>query len=58
MEKIKFQFLLILLSSILLTQIYCKLEKEKVVIAINCGGPKHTDSDGIEYMKVKINKLK
>lgn len=46
---IAFKFLLICLS---VTMTFCKLDKEKVVIAINCGGPEFTDSDGVEYIKV------
>ena len=59
MEKVKIIFLIFLFSTILLNQIVCKLDKEKVVIAINCGGPDFTDSDGVEYIKVKkiINKI-
>lgn len=46
---IAFKFLVVFLS---VTMTLCKLDKEKVVIAINCGGPEFTDSDGVEYMKV------
>lgn len=46
---IAFKLLLICLS---VTMTFCKLDKEKVVIAINCGGPEFTDSDGVEYIKV------
>ena len=46
---IAFKLLLICLS---LTMTFCKLDKEKVVIAINCGGAEFTDSDGVEYIKV------
>lgn len=46
---IAFKLLLIYLS---VSMTFCKLDKEKVVIAINCGGPEFTDSDGVEYIKV------
>lgn len=55
MVKIKLIFFLYLLSTIFLNEIFCKLDKERVLIAINCGGPHFTDSNGIEYMKVKLN---
>lgn len=48
----------LLLISLIISNILCKLDKEKVVIAINCGGPEFTDSDEIEFIKVKIYKLK
>jgi hypothetical protein len=57
MEKIKIIFLLCIFSSIFFNQIFCKLDKEKVVIAINCGGPDFTDSNGVDYIKV-IKKFK
>jgi len=53
MLKRKFSILIkILLISLLASLTFCKLDKEKVLIAINCGGPEFTDSNGVEYMKV------
>ena len=52
MEK-KLIFLIGLLSTILINQIACKLDKERVLVAINCGGPHFTDSNGVDYIKVK-----
>ncbi len=46
---IAFKLLLICLS---VSMTFCGLDKEKVVIAINCGGPEFTDSNGVEYLKV------
>ena len=34
--------------------IFSKLDKSKVLVAINCGGPEFTDSNGIVYVKVTI----
>jgi len=42
----------ILLITILASLSVCNLDKEKVVLAINCGGPEFTDSNGVEYKKV------
>jgi len=58
MERIKITLLILLFSTILLNQIACKLDKEKVLIAINCGGPQFTDSNGVDYIKVNKNKNK
>ena len=52
MEKLKGIFSVCLILTIFINQIACKYDKEKVLIAINCGGPHFTDSDGVEYIKV------
>ena len=44
--------LLLITLSISLT--ICKIDKSKVLLAINCGGPEFTDSDGVEYVKVNL----
>jgi hypothetical protein len=48
----------LLLICLYISNTFCKLDKEKVVLAINCGGPEFTDSDGVEYIKVKKLKNK
>lgn len=50
---IAFKLLLLCLS---VSMTFSKLDKEKVVIAINCGGPEFTDNDGVEYIKVNSKK--
>ena len=47
-EKIHFLLSFLLLSNIF-NLISCKIDPSKVVVAINCGGSEHTDSNGIKY---------
>ena len=50
MSKFKFSILLLFL---VINNISSKLNKEKVVLAINCGGDEYTDEDEVVYQKVK-----
>ena len=43
-----------LLISILTKTIYCELNADNVVVAINCGGEAFQDSKGIIYEKVNL----
>jgi hypothetical protein len=54
LKKQSIILLKILLSFLIFSSVFSKLDKSKVLIAINCGGPEFTDSDGVEYIKVKL----
>jgi hypothetical protein len=45
--------LLIICLSLFSLTIASNMNSDNVVVAINCGGEKFKDSDGIEYEKVK-----
>ena len=54
MSSTKHLLILSLLSTILISQIACKIDKERVLLAINCGGPNFEDSNGVTYIKDKF----
>ena len=39
----------ILILTIFISYISCKMESSKVVIAVNCGGEEYIDSNGVSY---------
>lgn len=49
---LKQSFLISIVLASIIIQIISKLSREKVLLAINCGGNSFTDSQGIIYQKV------
>jgi hypothetical protein len=38
----------------IITCVFAKLDKDKVVYAVNCGGDEYISEDGIKYEKVRF----